>query len=126
MCRVTWCDDESRVWKNGKSKSLCETHVQYKTYCSAAANSKKEYLMYKVEKFVKGEHQCELCGFDPVKSYPTLHPKGQSSMLDIDHINSNIKGTPEGELPPNLQLICKHCHIEKSHREQDYTRKDYR
>jgi hypothetical protein len=39
------------------------------------------HLMYKVEKFVKGEHQCESCGFDPVVSYPDLHTKGQSSML---------------------------------------------
>ena len=126
MCRISWCDDYSRKWLNGKPKALCETHEQYKKYCSAAVGFNKEYLMYKVERFARGEHQCEICGFDPVKSYPNLHSKGQSGMLDIDHINSNIKGTVKGELPPNLQLICKHCHIEKSHREKDYTRKDYR
>jgi 5-methylcytosine-specific restriction endonuclease McrA len=84
------------------------------------------HLMYKVEKFVKGEHQCESCGFDPVVSYPDLHTKGQSSMLDVDHINSDIKHTPEGEQPSNYQLLCKHCHIVKSHLEGDYIAKKYR
>ena len=39
------------------------------------------HLMYKVEKWLKGEHQCENCGFDPVKAYPTLYTKAQSSIV---------------------------------------------
>ena len=47
-------------------------------------------------------------------------------MLDVDHINSDIKHTPEGEQPNNYQLNCKHCHIVKSHMEGDYVAKIYR
>jgi hypothetical protein len=82
--------------------------------------------MYKVEKWTIGEHQCESCGFDPVIAYPNLHTKGQSSMMDVDHINSDIKHSIEGEHPDNYQLNCKHCHIVKSHEEGDYVAKKYR
>ena len=126
MCRVSWCSNKSQLYKNGTPKPLCKTHSQYVKWCSNAAYYNKEYLMYKVEKFVKGEHQCEDCGFDPIKSYPDLPSKTQSSMLDTDHIDSSLKGTIEGELPPNLQLLCKHCHIKKSHREKDNVKKSLR
>jgi|TARA_B110000503_G_scaffold95082_1_gene143199 hypothetical protein len=126
MCRVKWCNNDDRFWKNGKAKSLCSIHIQYEQICSAAVGKDREHLMYKVEKFVEGKHQCENCGFDPVKSYPTLHTKGQSSMLDVDHVISNIKHTIEGEQPSNYQLNCKHCHIVKSHLEGDYIAKKYR
>ena len=75
--------------------------------------------MYKVEKWLKGEHQCERCGFDPIISYPDLDLLGQSSMLDVDHIDSNLKGIVEEESPTNYQLLCKHCHIVKSREEGD-------
>jgi hypothetical protein len=43
--------------------------------------------------------------------------------MDVDHINSSIKGTPEGEQPSNYQLLCKMCHIIKSYDEGDYVNK---
>ena len=73
-CRVHWCN------KPSKARSLvCELHSQYKTICRAAIRPDRPHLMYKVEKWTKGEHQCECCGFDPVAAYPNLHTKGQSS-----------------------------------------------
>ena len=113
-CRVTWCD------KPRKARSVvCELHSQYKTICRAAIRLDRPHLMYKVEKWVKGEHQCERCGFDPTISYPSLDLLGQSSMLDVDHIDSNLKGIKEEESPNNYQMLCKHCHIEKSREEGD-------
>ena len=80
-CRVTWCDNPRRY-----KSVVCQKHSQYKHICGAAIRLDRPHLMYKVEKWLKGEHQCESCGFDPVKAYPTLHTKAQSSMLDVDHI----------------------------------------
>ena len=120
-CRVTWCNNPRRY-----KSVVCEKHSQYKYICGAAIRLDRPHLMYKVEKWLKGEHQCESCGFDPVEAYPTLHTKAQSSMLDVDHIDSNIKRTLEGEQPSNYQLNCKHCHIVKSHLEGDYVAKKYR
>ena len=113
-CRVTWCD------KPRKARSVvCELHSQYKTICRGAIRLDRPHLMYKVEKWVKGEHQCERCSFDPTISYPSLDLLGQSSMLDVDHIDSNLKGIKEEESPNNYQLLCKHCHIVKSREEGD-------
>ena len=113
-CRVTWCN------KPRKARSVvCELHSQYKTICRAAIRLDRPHLMYKVEKWVKGEHQCERCSFDPTISYPSLDLLGQSSMLDVDHIDSNLKGIKEEESPNNYQLLCKHCHIVKSREEGD-------
>ena len=113
-CRVHWCN------KPSKARSLvCELHSQYKTICRAAIRPDRPHLMYKVEKCLKGEHQCEMCNFDPTVSYPELDVLGQSSMLDVDHIDSNLKGIRENETPDNYQLLCKHCHIVKSRRDGD-------
>jgi len=120
-CRVTWCNNLRK-----HRSVVCKKHAQYKDICGAAIRSDRPHLMYKVEKWLKGEHQCENCGFDPVKAYPTLYTKAQSSMLDVDHIDSNIKRTLKGEQPNNYQLNCKHCHIVKSHLEGDYVAKKYR
>jgi hypothetical protein len=120
-CRVTWCNNPIK-----HRSVVCKKHAQYKDICGAAIRPDRPHLMYKVEKWLKGEHQCENCGFDPVKAYPTLYTKAQSSMLDVDHINSNIKRTLKGEQPSNYQLNCKHCHIVKSHLEGDYVAKKYR
>jgi len=120
-CRVTWCNNSRKI-----RSTVCELHSQYKHICGAAIRLDRPHLMYKVEKWLKGEHQCESCGFDPVTAYPTLHTKAQSSMLDVDHINSDTKRTLEGEQPDNYQLNCKHCHIVKSHLEGDYVAKKYR
>ena len=125
-CKVSWCNNETEFYNKSQRHSYCSIHYQYKQICGVGSRKDRPHLMYKVEKFVKGEHQCENCGFDPVKSYPNLHTKGQSSMLDVDHTNSDIKHTLEGEQPSNYQLNCKHCHIVKSHLEGDYVAKKYR
>ena len=111
-CRVTWCNNPRR-----HKSVVCEKHSQYKHICGAAIRLDRPHLMYKVEKWLKGEHQCENCGFDPTVSYPDLDLLGQSSMLDVDHIDSNLKHIEED--PANYQLLCKHCHIVKSRREGD-------
>jgi hypothetical protein len=90
MCKVSWCNEETELYNKTQRYVFCPTHIQYKQICGAAVFKDRPHLMYKVEKFVKGEHQCESCGFNPVISYPDLHTKGQSSMLDVDHINSDI------------------------------------
>ena len=113
-CRVTWCD------RPRKPRSVvCDLHSQYKTICRAAIRLDRPHLMYKVEKWLLGEHHCERCGFDPTKNYPNLDLLGQSSMLDVDHIDSNLKGIVEEESSDNYQLLCKHCHIVKSREEGD-------
>lgn len=113
-CRVTWCDRPS----NPRSV-VCDMHSQYKTICRAAIRLDRPHLMYKVEKWLLGEHYCERCGFDPTENYPNLDLLGQSSMLDVDHIDSNLKGIISEESPDNYQLLCKHCHIVKSREEGD-------
>ena len=113
-CRVTWCNKPI----TGRSV-VCKTHAQYKTICRAAIRLDRPHLMYKVEKWLEGKHQCEKCGFDPTIAYPDLDLLGQSSMLDVDHIDSNLKGIVEEESPINYQLLCKHCHIVKSREEGD-------
>jgi 5-methylcytosine-specific restriction endonuclease McrA len=76
--------------------------------------------MYKVEKICSGDLKCEKCGFDPIEKYPDRSLRQLSSLMDVDHINPNIKHTLEGEQPNNYQLLCKHCHVLKSHDEGDY------
>jgi hypothetical protein len=115
ICRVTWCN---KVTKLGTSK-VCVKHAKYKEICRAAIRLDRPHLMYKVEKWLNGEHQCEKCGFDPVVCYPTLEILGQSQMMDVDHIDSNLKGVKELENPDNYQLLCKHCHIVKSREDGD-------
>ena len=126
MCGIKWCNVEDRYWKNGNPKSLCSVHIQYREYCQGASASTEIHKMYKVEKFVKGRGQCESCGFDPIVSYPNLPTLAQTSMLDVDHIDSNKKHFKEHENPSNYQLLCKHCHIEKGHIAGDNIRKDLR
>ena len=111
-CRVTWCNNLRK-----KRSQVCEKHSQYKNICRAAIRLDRPHLMYKVEKWLEGKHQCERCGFDPTLSYPDLDLLGQSSMLDVDHIDSNLKYIKED--PANYQLLCKHCHIVKSREEGD-------
>ena len=123
MCKVSWCNEETEFYNKSQRYSYCPTHIQYKQICVNGCNVNRPHLMYKVEKFVLGEYQCEQCGFDPVVSYPELHLRGQASLLDVDHIDSNIKHSVEGEQPSNYQLVCKHCHIVKSHLEGDYIAK---
>ncbi len=82
--------------------------------------------MYKVEKIVDVNFVCEMCGFEPHMQYKKETTEILASLMDVDHKDPSIKGTLEGEQPSNYQLLCKHCHILKSHREGDYVNKKYK
>ena len=112
-CRVTWCNNLRK-----KRSQVCEMHSQYKNICRAAIRLDRPHLMYKVEKWLKGKHQCERCGFDPTLSYPNLDLLGQSSMLDVDHILAEKEGGANH--PDNVQTICKTCHRTKSMESGDF------
>ena len=60
------------------------------------------------------------------KHYKNTNLKAILTAMDVDHIDSAIKGTPEGEQPNNYQLLCKMCHIIKSYDEGDYVNKKYK
>ena len=124
MCKVSWCTNESLKYKNGPSKAYCKVHMQYKQYAINAPV--RPWLMYKVEKVVEDNLKCEHCGFEPYVTYPNENKKRLISLMDVDHIDPQIKHTPEGEQPSNYQLLCKHCHILKSHEEGDFKAKKYR
>ena len=122
MCSVTWCN--RKVKKGHHSNKLCYVHRQYKTFSKMATS--RPWLMYKVQRAVQGKLFCESCGFDPKMQYPTRCISTLCGLLDVDHIQSSLKRTSQGEQPSNYQLLCKHCHILKSYDEGDFTRKKYK
>jgi len=124
MCKVTWCNKEALKYKNGNSKSYCRDHIQYKQYATNAPI--RPWLMYKVEKILAEDLVCEHCGLDMIKQYGEENFKSIITAMDVDHINPSIKKTLEGEQPSNYQLLCKMCHVIKSHKEGDYIAKKYR
>ena len=122
MCHVKWCNRP--VTSQHHFARYCDVHAQYKIYGPNAPV--RPWLHYKVEKVVAGDLVCEECGYDPREYFPDRPLKELSTLLDVDHINSDIKHTEEGEQPSNYQLVCKQCHILKSYDEKDFIRKDYR
>lgn len=122
MCKVTWCSTPIEEGAHFATK-YCKVHRQYKVYGKNAPV--RPWLFYKTERVVSGNLKCESCGYDPTQFY-TRDLKELSGLFDVDHINSNIKHTDEGEQPSNYQLVCKHCHILKSYDEGDFVRKDFR
>ena len=124
MCKVSWCEKEPLKYMNGNPKVYCADHVQYKQYASNAPS--RPWLMYKVEKILAEDLVCEHCGLDMVKQYGQENFKSIITAMDVDHIDPSIKGTPEGEQPNNYQLLCKMCHVIKSHKEGDFIAKKYR
>ena len=123
-CRVEWCNHETEFYNKKQCYKYCPTHIQYKQYASNAPV--RPWLMYKVEKIVNNDLMCEHCDLDMVKHYKNANLKAILTAMDVDHIDSAIKGTPEGEQPNNYQLLCKMCHIIKSYDEGDYINKKYR
>jgi len=123
MCKVTWCDTPIEEGLNGNIR-YCSVHREYKKYGRNA--SSRPWLFYKTERVVKGNLKCESCGYDPILFYPDRPMNELSGLFDVDHINSDIKHTVEGEQPSNYQSICKNCHALKSYDNGDYTRKDFR
>ena len=124
MCNVTWCDKKDRFYKNGNEKPLCSTHSQYMDWVSNATN--RPHLMYKLEKILDDDVCCEECGYNPFDFYPNRSKRQLVSLLDVDHKISDIKNTIEGEQPSNYKLVCKSCHVLKSHDDGDYVPKKYR
>ena len=124
MCKDTWSEKEPLKYMNGNPKAYCAYHVQYKQYASNAPS--RPWLMYKVEKILAEDLVCEHCGLDMVKQYGQENFKSIITAMDVDHINPSIKGTLEGEQPNNYQLLCKMCHVIKSHKEGDFIAKKYR
>ena len=118
MCKVTWCNSETEYYNKSQKYVHCPTHIQYKKYASNAF--RRPHLMYKVEKVVNDELQCENCGYDAKVFHPDRPIKQIAGLYDVDHINSNIKHKLEGEQPSNYQLLCKQCHILKSYDEGDF------
>jgi 5-methylcytosine-specific restriction endonuclease McrA len=123
-CGVEWCNHETEFYNKKQRYKYCSTHIQYKQYASNAPV--RPWLMYKVEKVINNELVCEHCGLDMVKHYKDANLKAILTAMDVDHIDSAIKGTPEGEQPNNYQLLCKMCHIIKSYDEGDYVNKKYK
>jgi hypothetical protein len=119
-CKVSWCNEPKAL----DAKAFCDTHQQYKQYAINA--TVRPWLMYKVEKTLKGDLICERCGIDKIKQHPNRSLKQIVSLFDVDHINPEIKGTYEGEQPSNYQLLCTDCHKFKSHEEGDFKAKKYR
>tara|TARA_R110000824_G_scaffold78461_1_gene198051 strand:+ start:185 stop:568 length:384 start_codon:yes stop_codon:yes gene_type:complete len=123
-CKVTWCGGETEFYNKTQQRSYCKTHYNYKKYASNAA--RRPWLMYKVEKILDDALQCEQCGYDASLYHKDRPLKQLAGLFDVDHINSDIKYTPEGEQPPNYQLLCKQCHILKSYDEGDFVSKSNR
>jgi 5-methylcytosine-specific restriction endonuclease McrA len=123
-CKVTWCNNKPLQYKNGNPRSYCKNHIQYTKYASNA--SSRPWLMYKVEKILNNDLICEHCNLDMVKQYGEENFKSIITAMDVDHIDPSIKGTLKGEQPTNYQLLCKMCHVIKSHKEGDFKPKKYR
>ena len=124
MCKVNWCKKPSLKYQNGNPKSYCSIHVQYKEWVSNAPT--RPWLMYKLEKILAKDIACEGCGYDARKFHPTRPLRELIGTMDVDHVNSNLKHTFEGEQPSNYQLLCKTCHVLKSFDEGDFISKNNR
>mgnify|MGYP003644855245 FL=1 len=115
MCKVNWCNKNDRFFKNGNSKVYCSTHEN-----PIPNSSSRPWLYYKRERILEDKLQCEDCNDHYPTKYKEVPMNVLISLLDVDHIDNSIKGTPEGEQPVNYQLLCKVCHAIKSHKEGDY------
>tara|TARA_R110001599_G_scaffold42455_1_gene127817 strand:+ start:1795 stop:2178 length:384 start_codon:yes stop_codon:yes gene_type:complete len=123
-CKVEWCNNETEYYNKSQKYIYCPTHLQYKKYASNAQS--RPHLMYKVEKCINDELQCESCGYDAKAFHPGRPTRQIAGLYDVDHIISDIKHTPEGEQPSNYKLLCKQCHILKSYDAGDFIPKNNR
>jgi len=125
MCEVSWCNIETEFYNKSQKYKFCSTHNKYKEWVRNAPS--RPWLMYKLEKILKGEGTiCEICKDDLQKRFPNRTLKDIIQGMDVDHINPKIKGTLEGEQPSNYQLICKYCHLFKSIDEGDFINKKHK
>jgi len=125
VCQVSWCNEETEFYNKSQRYKFCSTHSKYKEWVRNAPS--RPWLMYKLEKILKGEGTiCEKCGDDLQQRFPNRTLKDLIQGMDVDHINPKIKGTLEGEQPSNYQLVCKYCHLFKSIDEGDFINKKYK
>ena len=125
MCQVSWCNEETEFYNKSQRYKFCSTHSKYKEWVRNAPS--RPWLMYKLEKILKGEGTvCEICKDDLQQRFPNRTLKDIIQGMDVDHINPKIKGTLEGEQPSNYQLICKYCHLFKSIDEGDFINKKHK
>ena len=117
-CKVNWCNKSVETYKNGRPRTYCSVHVNRPGNASS-----RPWLFYKTERIAENKLECEHCGDNYPNKYPDVDIKVLSMLMDVDHIDSSIKGTVKGEQPSNYQLLCKICHAIKSHKEGDYIAK---
>ena len=122
MCKVTWCNNETEYYNKSQKYVYCPTHLLYKVYARNA--NTRPHLMYKVEKVIGDKLKCEGCGYEAKNFHPNRPLNQLAGLYDVDHINSKLKHSPEGEKPSNYQLLCKQCHVLKSYDEGDFIPKN--
>ena len=123
-CKVSWCKNKTSYYNQFQQYKYCDVHNNYKQYARNAP--KRPWLFYKVERILNNELICEHCGLDMIHHYGEDNFKAIITAMDVDHIDPKTKGTPQGEQPSNYQLLCKMCHIIKSHKEGDYVNYRYK
>ena len=132
MCKVSWCDNEDRFYKNGNPKTYCSLHNDRPGNAPS-----RPWLFYKAERIAIGKLECEKCGDNLQKRYSDRTLKDVMKGMDVDHITKptewDIKNNPwynvetkKIEHPDNYQLICKYCHLFKSIDNKDFTNKKYK
>ena len=63
MCQVSWCNKETEFYNKSQRYKFCSTHRKYKEWVRNAPS--RPWLMYKLEKILKGEGTiCEICKDD--------------------------------------------------------------
>ena len=127
ICKCPWCDEETGFGKGSWSKrrsSYCHLHIQYKNWVKMAPS--RVHLFYKLEKVLEDKLECEECGYNPRHFFKDRPLKQLVTLMDVDHIDSSMKLTKKGEHPDNYKLVCKACHILKSHDNRDFVPKKYK
>jgi len=112
-CKVNWCSKQIEGFDS--RIKFCLKHKN-----PPKNSSTRPWLHYKRERILDNKLECESCGDNYPQKFPNVDIKILSSLMDVDHIDSSIKGTIKGEQPINYQLLCKICHAIKSHDEDDY------
>ena len=85
-CKVSWCNEETEFYNKTQRHSYCKKHYHYKKYASNAA--RRPWLMYKVEKILDNQLQCEGCGYDAQTFFPNRPMNELAGLFDVDHIIS--------------------------------------
>jgi hypothetical protein len=81
MCKVSWCDNEDRFYKNGNPKTYCSLHNNRPGNAPS-----RPWLFYKTERIAIGKLECEKCGDNLQKRFPHRKLKDVIKGMDVDHI----------------------------------------